>query len=82
MESILDRVKDHASDLKRQVSRADQTKLDEYLSSVRDVERLVDGHILTAPAGSREGGGQAIHRPIHRRDPQHLGCSADGEGTA
>ena len=39
MESILDRVKDHASHLKRKVSRADQTKLDEYLSSVRDVEK-------------------------------------------
>ncbi|MGK0186591.1 MAG: hypothetical protein ACI9R3_002374 [Verrucomicrobiales bacterium] len=39
MESILDRVKDHASHLKRNVSSADQTKLDEYLSSVRDVEK-------------------------------------------
>jgi hypothetical protein len=39
MESILDRVKDHASDLKRQVSRSDQSKLDEYLQSVRDVEQ-------------------------------------------
>jgi hypothetical protein len=42
MESILDRVKDHASDLKRQVSRSDQTRLDEYLSSVRDVERRAE----------------------------------------
>ena len=39
MESILDRVKDHAADLKRQVSRNDQSKLDEYLSSVREVEK-------------------------------------------
>jgi len=39
MESILDRVKDHAADLKRQVSRSDQSKLDEYLSSVREVEK-------------------------------------------
>lgn len=42
MESILDRVKDHASDLKRQVSRDDQNKLDEYLSSVRDVEKRAE----------------------------------------
>ena len=38
MESILDRVKDHASHLKRQISHDDQSKLDEYLSSVRDIE--------------------------------------------
>ncbi len=42
MESILDRVKEHASHLKRKVSRADQTKLDEYLSSVRDVEKRAE----------------------------------------
>jgi hypothetical protein len=42
MESILDRVKDDASQLKRQISRDDQTKLDEYLSSVRDVEKRAE----------------------------------------
>jgi len=42
MESILDRVKDHASLLRRQISAADQSKLDEYLSSVRDVERRAE----------------------------------------
>ncbi len=42
MESILDRVKDHASALKRQVSRDDQSKLDEYLGSVRDVEKRAE----------------------------------------
>jgi hypothetical protein len=40
--SILDRVKEHAAELSRQVSRADQAKLDEYLSSVRDVEKQVE----------------------------------------
>jgi hypothetical protein len=39
--SILDRVKEHASQLGRQVSRADQAKLDEYLTSVREVERRI-----------------------------------------
>src|SRR5206468_5134672 len=34
--SILDRVKEHAAELNRQVSRADQAKLDEYLTSVRE----------------------------------------------
>ena len=37
--SILDRVKGHAEHLKGTISRADQLKLDEYLTSVRDVEK-------------------------------------------
>jgi hypothetical protein len=40
--SILDRVKDQAGALHRQVSRADQAKLDEYLNSVREVEKRVE----------------------------------------
>ncbi len=40
--SILDRVKDHAAHLNRQVSRADQAKLDEYLTSVREVEKRIE----------------------------------------
>ena len=39
--SILDRVSEHASALGRRLSRADQRKLDEYLSSVRDVEKQI-----------------------------------------
>ncbi len=38
-QSILDRVREHATHLKLKVSREDQAKLDEYLSSVRDVEQ-------------------------------------------
>ena len=38
-QSILDRVKEQAALLNRQVSRADQAKLDEYLTSVREVEK-------------------------------------------
>ncbi len=40
--SILDRVKEHAAHLNRQVSRADQAKLDEYLTSVREVEKRIE----------------------------------------
>jgi hypothetical protein len=40
--SILDRVQEHANHLSRQVSRADQAKLDEYLTSVREVEKQVE----------------------------------------
>lgn len=39
--SILDRVREHAASLQRQVSTADKAKLDEYLSSVREVEQRV-----------------------------------------
>jgi hypothetical protein len=41
--SILDRVKDRAEALSREISSSDKTKLDEYLSSVREVEKRVDG---------------------------------------
>ncbi len=40
--SILDRVKEHAAHLSRQVSRDDRLKLDEYLASVREVEKRVE----------------------------------------
>jgi hypothetical protein len=41
--SILDRVKDVAQDLGHQVSANDKAKLDEYLTSVREVEKRIDG---------------------------------------
>jgi hypothetical protein len=41
--SLLDRVKDRAEQLTRKVSAADKNKLDEYLTSVREVEKRVDG---------------------------------------
>jgi hypothetical protein len=40
--SILDRVMEHAAELGRRVSRADQAKLDEYLTSVRAVEQRIE----------------------------------------
>lgn len=41
-QSILDRVREHASHVRRQVSRADQSRIEEYLESVREVERRVE----------------------------------------
>ncbi len=41
-QSVLDRVKEHAQDLSRQVSGGDKVKLEEYLSSVREVERRIE----------------------------------------
>ena len=40
--SILDRVKDRANSLARSVSSTDKAKLDEYLTSVRGVERRIE----------------------------------------
>jgi hypothetical protein len=40
--SILDRVKDRAEKLSAKVSSADKAKLDEYLTSVRDVEKNIE----------------------------------------
>src|SRR5207245_6445947 len=34
--------KEHAAQLNRQVSRTDQVKLDEYLTSVREVEKRIE----------------------------------------
>ena len=39
MQSVLDRVGEHASELRRRASVDDRRKLDEFLSSVRDSER-------------------------------------------
>jgi hypothetical protein len=41
--SILDRVKDRAETLSKKISSTDRAKLDEYLTSVREVEKRVDG---------------------------------------
>ena len=41
--SILDRVKDRAQALAGKISATDRTKLDEYLTSVREVEKRVEG---------------------------------------
>ena len=39
--SILDRVQEQAAGLRREVSSSDRAKLDEYLTSVREVEKRV-----------------------------------------
>ena len=40
--SVLDRVQEHAASLSRDMSAADKARLDEYLSSVREVEKRID----------------------------------------
>lgn len=60
-ESILDRVREHASQLQREVSRSDKAKLDEYLTSVREVEQRVEQ--------MRKLKGRADERAQHRGQP-------------
>jgi hypothetical protein len=60
--SILDTVKDEAASLSRQISSGDRHKIDEYLSSVRDVEgRIGRAEEMPAPklpkGASRPDGG-------------------------
>ena len=62
-QSILDRVKEQAAELNRQVSRADQAKLDEYLTSVREVEKRAE---RTRTMKDRADGGTRQRAP--RRD--------------
>jgi hypothetical protein len=60
-QSILDRVKEHAAQLSGQVSRGDRAKLDEYLGSVREVEKRVER--LRAMKDRAEDRAQSRGRP-------------------
>ncbi len=64
--SVLDAVLSEAGDLRRQISVADRRKLDEYLDSVRDVERRIDraGH-----EGQLQGWRPTLERPNIPRPP-------------
>jgi hypothetical protein len=42
-QSVLDRVKERAESLNRTVSATDKGKIDEYLTSVREIERRIEG---------------------------------------
>ena len=57
-QSILDRVRDEAADLSRRVSAGDRAKLDEYLTSVREVEKRA-----VPDAGRETKGRRARQRP-------------------
>ncbi len=60
--SILDRVRDQASALNGQVSHADRAKLDEYLTSVREVERRIERNRTQGSGGTRPNA-NAMRRP-------------------
>src|SRR5579872_2514296 len=58
--SVLDAVLADAGDLRRQISTADQRKLDEYLDSVRDVEERIE---QAGKSGQLQGWRPTLEKP-------------------
>jgi hypothetical protein len=73
--SILDRVKDEASALSREISSDDKAKLDEYLTSVREVEKRVDG--MRKSKGEAEDLAKQRNRPVFSMDRPANGLPED-----
>lgn len=66
MQSILDRVSDQAASLSRRVSSGDKAKLEEYFSSVRDVEKRIEQTRLSmskAEANAKDRGRSFVIMP-------------------
>jgi hypothetical protein len=59
--SILDRVRDRAQVLGKQISSTDKSKLDEYLTSVREVEKRVESMRKTKDVADDKA--KALNRP-------------------
>jgi len=59
--SVLDRVKGRAQDLSRKISATDRYKLDEFLTSVRDVEQRVE--LMRANKDGADDAAQARNMP-------------------
>lgn len=60
--SILDFVREDAAALQRELGKADQRKLDEYLYSIREIER----RIQTAEQQTREGNDERLNPKIQK----------------
>jgi hypothetical protein len=73
-QSVLDAVLADAGDLKRQISAADRRKLDEYLDSVREVERRIE---RAGQRGELQGWRPTLDKPNMARPadgiPQDIG---------
>jgi len=67
--SVLDAVLADASDLRRQISAADQRKLDEYLESVRDVEQRIES---AGKHGELQGWRPTLDKPNIPRPPDGI----------
>jgi hypothetical protein len=74
-QSILDRVGEHAAALSRQVSAGDRAKLEEYLTSVREVEKRIE----RLRKGQRKAAARARDRgtPLAKMDRPDNGLPED-----
>jgi hypothetical protein len=73
--SILDRMKDRAEELGRRISSADKSKLDEYLTSVREVEKRVEG--MRKSKADADGAAQAKNTVASAMDRPANGLPED-----
>jgi Protein of unknown function (DUF1552) len=73
--SILDRVMDDANALTRKISADDKTKLDEYLTSVREVEKRIEGNRKSKDAA--EDRAKQQNRPVFSMDRPANGLPED-----
>ena len=73
--SILDRVKERANRLSKKISASDNSKLDEYLTSVREVEKRVDG--MRKAKDKAEDVGKQKSRPAWTMDRPANGLPED-----
>src|SRR5689334_20586522 len=67
--SVLDAVLADATDLRRQISANDQRKLDEYLDSVRDVEKRIEN---AGKKGELQGWRPTLSKPNIPRPPDGI----------
>lgn len=67
--SILDQVLADARDLKPSINRSDRQKLDEYLESIRDIEKRIEG---AAKDGRLEGWQPTLKQPDMMRPAEKL----------
>ena len=73
--SILDRVMEDAGSLEREISSTDRAKLDEYLTSVREVEKRVDG--MRKNKDKAEGLAKQRNKPVFSMDRPANGLPED-----
>jgi hypothetical protein len=53
--SILDFVREQATEINRDISAADRRRMDEYLTSIRDIERRIQAPPVNLPANAANG---------------------------
>jgi Protein of unknown function (DUF1552) len=73
--SVLDRVKERTETLSRRISSVDRAKLDEYLTSVREVEKRVEG--MRKSMDRAEDRAKATNKPVFTMERPANGLPED-----